>query len=89
MRSIIWSEEFSLQVERAGGARLVDEALEPILDGLRRNPYGYLKHESDFTSFYYARTKALPGRLGALTVVFTIDAHKNVTLQWLDEDIPF
>lgn len=89
MRSIIWSEDFSQQVERAGGPRLVDEALEPILDGLAHNPYGFLKHESDFTSFYYARTIALPGKLGALTVVFTIDSRKNVVLEWLDEDIPF
>lgn len=89
MRSIVWSAEFARQVEGAGGARLVDEALNPILDGLMRNPYGFHKFENDFTSFRYAKTEAIPGRLGPLTVVFTIDDDKNVVLQWLDEDIPF
>jgi hypothetical protein len=51
MRSIIWSDEFSAQVEQAGGARLVDEALSPILDGLMRNPYGFEKIENDHVSF--------------------------------------
>ncbi len=89
MRSIIWSEEFSQQVRHAGGARAVDEALEPILDGLQRNPFGFHKFENDFTSFRYARTDALPGKLGALTVIFTIDEQKNVILEWFNEDIPF
>lgn len=89
MRSIIWSEDFSRQVDRAGGARLVDEALEPILDGLRHNPRGFKLVETDYTSFRYARTNALPDKLGALIVVFTIDKEKNVVLEWFDEDIPF
>lgn len=68
---------------------MVDEALEPILDGLRRNPYGFKKFENDYTSFRYAKTNALPGKLGALTMIFTIDEEKNVVLQWYDEDLPF
>lgn len=89
MRGIIWSIEFTEQVNRAGGARIVDEALSPILDALMRNPYGFPKEENDWTSFRYARTEAIPGKLGALTVIFTIDDHKNVVLEWFDEDIPF
>ena len=89
MRQIIWSDEFTAQVEKAGGARLVDEALSPILDGLWRNPYGFRKFENDFVSFRYAKTEALAGKLGALTVVFTIDKEKNVVLQWYEEDVPF
>lgn len=89
MRSIIWSDGFSRQVEKAGGARIVDEALAPILDGLMRNPYGFQKFENDFVSFRYAKTEAIPMKLGALTVIFTIDEEKNVVLQWYEEDIPF
>lgn len=89
MRSIIWSADFSRQVEKAGGARIVDEALAPIVDGLMRNPYGFHKFENDFTSFRYAKTEAIPGKLGALTVVYTVDDQKNVVLEWLDEDLPF
>ena len=89
MRSIIWSADFSAQVEKAGGARLVDEALAPILDGLMNRPYGFYKFENDFCSFRYAKTQALLGKLGALTVIFTIDKEKNVVLEWYDEDIPF
>ncbi|WP_120716674.1 hypothetical protein [Tsuneonella amylolytica] len=89
MRNIIWADEFTGQVKRAGGARIVDEALSPIIDGLMRNPYGFPKVENDWTSFRYAKTDAILGKLGALTVVFTIDDDKNVVLEWLDEDIPF
>lgn len=89
MRSIIWSADFSQQVAKAGGARIVDEALDPIIDGLMRNPYGFEKFENDHTSFRYAKTEAIPGKLGALTVIYTIDSEKCVVLQWFDEDLPF
>lgn len=89
MRQIIWSEDFSARVEKAGGVRLVDEALSPIIDGLLRNPYGFNKFENDFVSFRYAKTEAIHGKLGALTVIFTIDQEKNVVLQWFEEDLPF
>lgn len=89
MRSIVWSSEFTEQVNTAGGARIVDEALAPIIDGLMRNPYGFPKVENDWVSFRYARTDAIPGKLGALTVIFTIDEQRCVILEWFDEDIPF
>lgn len=89
MRNIIWGQEFSEQVERAGGARIIDEALEPIIEALMRNPYGFNKFENDFTSFRYAKTDAIPGKLGALTVIFVIDGNNNVELKWYDEDVPF
>lgn len=59
------------------------------MDSLQHNPYGFAKFENDFTSFRYARTDAISGKLGALTVIFTIDEEKNVVLQWFDEDLPF
>ena len=89
MRSIIWSVDFTEQVNTAGGPRIVDEALSPIVDSLMRNPYGFEKVENDWASFRYAKTEAIPGKLGALTVIFTIDTQKNVILEWFDEDIPF
>ncbi len=73
----------------AGGSRIVDQALDPIVDGLMRRPYGFQKIENDFTSFRVARTRAIPGVLGALVVVFTIDADKNIVLEWLEEELPF
>ncbi len=69
MRNIIWSTDFSEQVEKAGGARIVDEALAPILDALMRNPYGFPKVENDWISFRYARTEAIPGRLAAYSYI--------------------
>jgi hypothetical protein len=89
MRNIIWSSEFTEQVNRAGGTRIVDEALAPVIDALTRHPYGFPKVENDWTSFRNVKTDAIPGKLGALTVIFTIDDHKNIILEWFDEDIPF
>lgn len=89
MRNIIWGHEFTQQVEKAGGARVVDEALAPIIDALMRNPYGFPKIETDYTSFRYARTEAVPGVLGPLTVVFVLDENKDVMLEWYDEELPF
>ena len=89
MRNIVWSAEFAQQVENAGGAETIDDALAPIVDALTRNPYGFEKFENDFTSFRYAKTEPIVGQVGALTVIFTIDEDKNVVLQWFEEDLPF
>ena len=85
MRQIIWSKDFTNQVNRVIGAEAADEALAPILDGLMRNPYGFDKFENDFTSFRYAKTEPVIGKVGALTVIFVIDDDRNVVLQWFDE----
>jgi hypothetical protein len=37
MRNIWFASEFDAAVARLGGYHLVDEALEPIMDGLYRN----------------------------------------------------
>ena len=89
MRNIVWSAEFEEQVARAGGAEVVDDALAPIVDALMRDPYGFEKFENDFTSFRYAKTEPMIGKLGALTIIFTIDRNKDVVLQWFEEDPPF
>lgn len=89
MRNIIWGHEFTRQVEKVGGFRIVDEAMAPIIDALSRRPYGFPKIENDFTSFRYAKTAPIPGKLGALTIIFVLDENKDVMLEWFDEDIPF
>ena len=55
-RQIIYSINFDHGVEALGGYRMVDVALDTIIDGLYRNPYGFQKFESDYTSFRYAIT---------------------------------
>jgi len=86
MRNIIWSEEFSACVERLGGARAIDRALDPVMDALMRNPYGFELIQNDFTSCRFVRTKAIGADAPALIVAFTIDENKNVVLEWVDED---
>ena len=60
-RRIIYSHECNKSAERLGGWRILDRALEPILDGLERNPYGFPKYESDWVSIRYVITKPIPG----------------------------
>lgn len=83
MRSIIASEAFEACVERLGGYRAVDDALEAIIDGLMRDPYGFPRFENDFVSFRYActmRTRWTP----ALYVVFRIE-RRDVILEHIEE----
>lgn len=89
MREIIWSESFNDCVAALGGAEAIDRALDPLMDALYRNPYGFEKFENDWTSFRCARTKAIGYDVTALVLVFSIDQNKNVVLQWIEEDIPF
>lgn len=85
MRSIIASQSFEEAVKRLGGYRAVDEALEPIIEGLMRNPYGFDRFESDHFSFRYARTKQTP-HVPPLYVIFLIDEDKNIVLEHIEED---
>jgi hypothetical protein len=89
MREIVWSDEFAECVERLGGARAVDAALEPLIEALMRNPYGFDKIENDWVSCRYAKTKAIQDVLPPLLIMFTIGDDKNVTLQWVEEYLPF
>lgn len=86
-RSIRYSADFENCVADLGGWRAVDEALEPIIDGLRLNPYGFKKIEDDLVSVRYALTERC-GVVPALIVAFTIDEDRNVTLEWCDENTP-
>lgn len=89
MRQIIWSEDFTASVDALGGAAVVDQALEPVLEALSRNPYGFQHIENDWVSFRVVRTKAIGFDVPALVIVFTIDEDKNVVLQLAEEDLPF
>ena len=79
MRQILFSKEFDLAVEKIGGYRAVDLALETILDGLRLNPYGFSKFENDWTSFRYAITKGFEV-IPPLLIYFLILQNHDVEL---------
>jgi hypothetical protein len=85
MRQIIEAESFAEAVARLGGHRAIDEALEPIIEALYHNPYGFPYFENDWARFRYARTKALPF-IPALVFIFTIDQNGDVILQHVEED---
>jgi hypothetical protein len=85
-RQIIYAIDFDRGVEALGGYRMIDVALDTIIDGLYRNPYGFAKFENDFISFRYAiiaGTSDVP----ELVVTFTIGANGDVTLEHIEEYI--
>jgi hypothetical protein len=84
MRGIIYDSSFDAAVERLGGYRLVDEALEPILDGLYNNPWGFRYVENDWVRVRYAITKPTD-MLPALLVVFRIEHNNDVTMLHAEE----
>lgn len=83
MRNIISTSYFDEQVERLGGARAIDEALSPFMNGLTINPYGFDKFENDHTSFRFVKTKETTFT-PALVIVFTIDENRNVVLEHIE-----
>ncbi len=87
-RTIIYSKDFDHCVERIGGYRAIDIVLETIVDGLRRNPFGFPKVENDTLSFRYAMTDRL-GNIAPLYVIFTINADRTVTLVHVEEIHPY
>lgn len=87
MREIIEAPSFQEAVEKLGGYRAIDEALETIIDALYHNPYAFPHFENDWTSFRYARTKPIPLHfVSPLVVIFTIDERHNVILHHVEED---
>ena len=86
MRDIIASAYFDECVAELGGYRAIDLAMEPLIEGLARNPYGFERFEHDMISFRYARTKRI-GSVLPLYFVFRIDDEKNVVLEFVAEDI--
>jgi hypothetical protein len=84
MRQIIESEQFNKAVRALGGHRAIDEALEPIIEALYLNPYGFEFFQNEWTSFRYARTKEVDF-IPPLVVIFTIE-NGNAILQHVEED---
>jgi hypothetical protein len=84
VRSIIEGEYFAQCVERLGGYRAVDLALETIVDALMRNPYGFPYIENDWVRIRYARTAMIEGFIPPLVVAFSIQDDGNVILQWAE-----
>ena len=84
MRIIIEGEYFAECVERLGGYRAVDLAIETIIDALMRNPYGFPFIENDWVRVRYARTKMIEGYIPPIIVAFTIEPDNNVILQWAE-----
>jgi hypothetical protein len=82
MREIIESDAFLEAVERLGGHRAVDLAL----DLLYLNPYVFDHFENDWTKFRYARTRAID-YVPPLVFIFTIDDNGDVVLRHVEEDI--
>jgi hypothetical protein len=84
MRNINYDPSFDAAVERLGGYRLVDEAMEPILEGLYRNPWGFPVIENDWIKIRYVITKPT-ANLPALLVAFKIEPNNDVTLLYAEE----
>lgn len=85
MRQIVEGTGFKASVERLGGYRAIDLALEPIVEALYRDPYGFPYFENDWTRFRYARTKRI-AFVPPLVVIFNMDDVNNVVLEHVEED---
>lgn len=87
-RRVYSSHKFDRQVDRLGGYEKLDPLLEPVIDGLYANPYGYPLVQNDWLpACRYAHT--LPhGDVSSLVIIFTIDSEGGVELRelWPDED---
>lgn len=87
-RKIVEEHSFSDAAMRVG-AYAVDRAMEPIIEALVRNPYGFPTVENDFVRFRYAVTKKI-GNVPSLIVIFTIDDDGTVRLRDVEEaDFPY
>ena len=84
MRQIIEGEYFAESVERLGGYRAVDLALETIIEALMQNPYGFPIIENDWCKIRYARTTMIEGYIPPLVVAFIITEENDVVLQWAE-----
>jgi hypothetical protein len=87
-RRIYSDAEFDQQVAALGGYEKLDPALNPVIDGLYDDPYGYPIIQNDWISLRrYARTipqNGLPG----FVVTFVIQEDGTIELCeiWPDED---
>jgi len=79
LRQIIFSRDFDEAVEKIGGYRVADEALEVVMDGLMLNPLWVPEIRNDWVSFRYVVTKDI-GTAPSLLFVFRVLSDKDVEL---------
>ena len=84
MRNIIEGSDFAGFVDQLGGYRLIDEALDPILEALSSDPYGFPLIENDFVRVRYVTTRSIEERIPALIIAFIINENQDVVLEWID-----
>lgn len=84
MRLIIEGPYFAECVEKLGGYRAIDLALETIVEALMQNPFGLPAIENDWCRIRYARTKMIEGYIPPLVVAFRITEDNNVVLEWAE-----
>ena len=87
-RRVRSSRDFDHQVERLGGYEKLDLVLNPVVDGLYADPYGYIVIQHDLLPLCrYARTIPQDG-LPSFIVLFVIEEDGGVELReiWPDED---
>ena len=84
-RRVLFDQSFDVAVERYGGYERLDIILDPIVDGLYANPYGYPVIEDDWYPLCrYARTKAI-WDIPEFIVSFTIEDNGEVVLRDIEE----
>ena len=88
MREIRYSIEFQECVEALGGQRAVDLALDTILDGVYRNPFGFEYVENDWCRIRYAITRQIDD-IPPLCVWFIIDSKNNVEFVYAEEHFSY
>ena len=81
MREIKEGPDFRQCVERLGGYRAIDRAMETIIEGLMRRPEGFPSHQSALCKVRYAKTKPIGDEIPPLVVIFEIDENDDVILQ--------
>ena len=59
MREIKEGPDFRQCVERLGGYRAIDRAMETIIEGLMRRSEGFPSHQSALCKVRYAKTKPM------------------------------
>ena len=84
MRLIIEGEYFAECVDRLGGYRAIDLAMETILEALMQNPYAFPLIENDWCKIRYARTNMIEGYIPPLLVAFVITDDNDVILEWVE-----
>lgn len=73
-REIKFSKECDAAAELLGGYEVIDCTLDPIIDALWHNPYGFPLQQSDWFDFRYIITKPMNG-VPALIWTFTIESE--------------